>query len=200
MQFGYARVSTAHQHEDRQVAALLEYGIEDRHIFVDKESGKDLDRKSYQLLKGSLLRRGDTLIITSLDRLSRNKGDIRKELEYFKNEGIVLKVMDLPTTMMDLPNGQEWVFELVNNILIEVLGTIAEQERANIKKRQAEGIAIAKAKNVVFGRPAVEKPHNFEEVMALVDSGQLTSVKAMSVLGLRKTKYYQLRQAYLTGH
>ena len=157
MQFGYARVSTAHQHEDRQVAALLEYGIEDRHIFVDKESGKDLDRKRYQLLKGSLLRRGDTLIITSLDRLSRSKGDIRKELEYFKNEGIVLKVMDLPTTMMDLPNGQEWVFELVNNILIEVLGTIAEQERANIKKRQAEGIAIAKAKNVVFGRPAVEK-------------------------------------------
>ena len=144
--FGYARVSTAHQHEDRQVAALLEYGIEDRNIIVDKESGKDLNRKGYQLLKEGLLRRGDTLIIKSLDRLSRNKADIKKELEHFKNEGIVLKVLDLPTTMMDLPDGNEWVFEMVNNILIEVLGTIAEQERASIKQRQAEGIAIAKKK------------------------------------------------------
>ena len=198
--FGYARVSTAQQHEDRQVAALLEYGIEDRNIIVDKESGKDLNRKGYQLLKEGLLRRGDTLIIKSLDRLSRNKRDIRKEIEYFKNEGIRLKVLDLPTTMMDLPSGNEWVFEMVNNILIEVLGTIAEQERASIKQRQAEGIAIAKKKGVAFGRPVVAKPENFDEIMALVDSGQLTSVKAMSVLGLRKTKYYQLRQAYLTGH
>ena len=198
--FGYARVSTAHQHEDRQVAALLEYGIEDRNIIVDKESGKDLNRKGYQLLKEGLLRRGDTLIIKSLDRLSRNKADIKKELEHFKNEGIVLKVLDLPTTMMDLPDGNEWVFEMVNNILIEVLGTIAEQERASIKQRQAEGIAIAKKKGVVFGRPVIVKPDNFDEIMALVDTGQLTSVKAMSVLGLRKTKYYQLRQAYLTGH
>ena len=123
--FGYARVSTKEQNLDRQYIALKEQGIEERNIIVDKESGKDLDRKGYQLLKGGLLRRGDTLIIKSLDRLSRNKGDIKKELEYFKNEGIRLKVLDLPTTMMDLPEGQEWVFEMVNNILIEVLGTIA---------------------------------------------------------------------------
>ena len=146
--FGYARVSTKEQNLDRQYIALKEQGIEERNIIVDKESGKDLDRKGYQLLKGGLLRRGDTLIIKSLDRLSRNKGDIKKELEYFKNEGIRLKVLDLPTTMMDLPEGQEWVFEMVNNILIEVLGTIAEQERGNIKQRQAEGIAAAKVKGV----------------------------------------------------
>ena len=198
--FGYARVSTAQQHEDRQVAALLEYGIEDRNIIVDKESGKDLNRKGYQLLKEGLLRRGDTLIIKSLDRLSRNKADIKKELEHFKNEGIVLKVLDLPTTMMDLPDGNEWVFEMVNAILIEVLGTIAEQERASIKQRQAEGIAIAKKKGVVFGRPVVAKPENFDEIMALVDSGQLKAVEAMRELGLKKTSFYQFRKAYLTGH
>ena len=100
--FGYARVSTKEQNLDRQYIALKEQGIEERNIIVNKESGKDLDRKGYQLLKGGLLRRGDTLIIKSLDRLSRNKGDIKKELEYFKNEGIRLKVLDLPTTMMDL--------------------------------------------------------------------------------------------------
>ena len=198
--FGYARVSTAHQHEDRQVEALLECGIEDRNIIVDKESGKDLNRKGYQLLKEGLLRRGDTLIIKSLDRLSRNKADIKKELEHFKNEGIVLKVLDLPTTMMDLPDGNEWVFEMVNNILIEVLGTIAEQERASIKQRQAEGIAIAKKKGVVFGRPVVVKPDNFDEIMALVDSGQLKAVDAMRELGLKKTTFYCHRRAYLTGH
>lgn len=197
--FGYARVSTAQQHEDRQVAALLEYGIEDRNIIVDKESGKDLNRKGYQLLKEGLLRRGDTLIIKSLDRLSRNKADIKKELEHFKNEGIVLKVLDLPTTMLDLPDGNEWVFEMVNNILIEVLGTIAEQERASIKQRQAEGIAIAKKKGVVFGRPVVAKPENFDEIMALVDSGQLKAVEAMRELGLKKSSFYKLKKAYLAG-
>ena len=95
-----------------------------------------MDRAGYQALKKAILRRGDTLVIKSLDRLSRNKADIHNELRYFKENGIRLKVIDLPTTMMDLPEGQEWVFEMVNNILIEVLGTIAEQERATIKQRQ----------------------------------------------------------------
>ena len=83
-----------------------------------------------------MLRRGDTLVIKSLDRLSRNKCDIKNELQFFKDNGIRLKVIDLPTTMMDLPEGQEWVFEMVNNILIEVLGTTAEQERASIRQRK----------------------------------------------------------------
>ena len=100
-----------------------------------------------------MLRRGDTLIIKSLDRLSRNKTDIKNELQYFRDNGIRLKEIDLPTTMMQLPEGQEWVFDMVNNILIEVLGTIAEQERETIRKRQAEGIAVAKAKGKHLGRP-----------------------------------------------
>lgn len=190
--YGYARVSTKEQNLDRQYIALKEQGIEERNIIVDKESGKDLDRKGYQLLKGGLLRRGDTLIIKSLDRLSRNKGDIKKELEYFKNEGIRLKVLDLPTTLIELPAGQEWVFEMVNNILIEVLGTIAEQERANIKQRQAEGIAAAKVKGVELGRPKAQKPPNWEEVIAEWKAGKITARKAMELTGTKRTTFYKL--------
>lgn len=190
--FGYARVSTKEQNLDRQYIALAEQGIEERNIIVEKESGKDLDRKGYQLLKSGLLRRGDTLIIKSLDRLSRNKADIKKELEYFKNEGIRLKVLDLPTTMMELPEGQEWVFEMVNNILIEVLGTIAEQERASIKQRQAEGIAAAKVKGVELGRPKAQKPPSWEEVIGQWKAGEITATKAMELTGTKRTTFYKL--------
>lgn len=136
----FARVSSREQNLYRQIAAFVALGAADRDIITDKESGKDLNRKGYQALKNAMLCCGDTLVVKSLDRLSRNKYDIHNELQYFKENGIRLKVIDLPTTMMDLPEGQEWVFEMVNNILIEVLGTIAEQERKNIRKRQAEGI------------------------------------------------------------
>ena len=122
----YARVSSKDQNLDRQIAAFKALGAKDWESITDKESGKDFDREGYQYLKKQLLRRGDTLVIKSLDRLSRNKIDIHKELRYFKENGIRLKVIDLPTTMMDFPEGQEWVFEMINNILIEVLGTIAE--------------------------------------------------------------------------
>ena len=142
--FYYARVSSREQNLDRQIEAFKKLGADEREIICDKESGKNLERSGYQALKNTMLRGGDTLIVKSLDRLSRNKTDIKNELQYFKDNNIRLKVIDLPTTMMDLPKGQEWVFDMVNNILIEVLGTIAEQERATIRKRQREGIDAAK--------------------------------------------------------
>ena len=144
--FGYARVSSRDQNLDRQLMALAAQGIPERDIVADKESGKDLDRKGYRLLKEGLLRRGDTLVVTSLDRLSRSKNDIKCELEHFRANGIRLKVLDLPTTMQDFSEGQEWIQEMVNNILIEVLSTIAEQERLTIRRLQAEGIAAAKSR------------------------------------------------------
>ena len=134
----YARVSTKEQNLDRQLNAFRQLGATDRDIVTDKESGKSLDRSGYQALKTTILRQGDTLVIKSLDRLSRNKGDIRAELQYFKEHGIRVKIIDLPTTMTDFSVGQEWVLEMVNNILIEVLGTIAEQERTTIRQRQRE--------------------------------------------------------------
>lgn len=191
-QFGYARVSTKEQKTDRQLIALKEYGVEERNIIVDKESGKDLNRNGYQSLKNTMLRRGDTLVIKSLDRLSRNKSDIKKELEYFKDNGIRIKVLDLPTTLMELPEGQEWVFEMVNNILIEVLGTIAEQERRNIKQRQAEGIAAAKGNGVTLGRPKAAKPDNWEEVIKEWQAGKITATKAMELTGTKRTTFYKL--------
>ena len=188
----YARVSTKEQNLDRQIAAFVALGAEEREIITDKESGKSLDRPGYQALKNVILRQGDTLVVKSLDRLSRSKTDIRNELQYFKDQGIRLKVIDLPTTMMDLPEGQSWVFEMVNNILIEVMGTIAEQERATIKQRQAEGIAAAKAKGKKFGRPTIKAPENWEQVYATWKRGEITAKAAMEMTHLKRTSFYKL--------
>lgn len=190
--FYYARVSSKDQNLDRQLAAFKVLGADERDIITDKESGKDFNRAGYQALKNGMLRQGDTLIIKSLDRLSRNKRDIKTELEWFKNNNIRLKVIDLPTTMMDLPEGQEWVFEMVNNILIEVLGTIAEQERATIKSRQAEGINTAKSKGVKFGRPALQFPANWNEVYTQWKNGEITAKVAMEKTGTKRTSFYKL--------
>lgn len=190
--FYYARVSSKDQNLDRQLAAFAALGAQERDIVTDKESGKDLDRSGYNALKTTLLRRGDTLVIKSLDRLSRNKGDIKKELEFFKENGIRLKVLDLPTTMIELPEGQEWVFDMVNNILIEVLASIAQQERETIKKRQAEGIAAAKEKGKHLGRPALIYPENWNEVYTAWKAGQITAKIAMEQTGLKRTSFYKL--------
>lgn len=190
--FYYARVSSKDQNLDRQLAAFKALGADERDIITDKESGKDFNRAGYQALKNGMLRQGDTLVIKSLDRLSRNKRDIKSELEWFKTNNIRLKVIDLPTTMMDLPDGQEWVFEMVNNILIEVLGTIAEQERATIKSRQAEGITAAKAKGVKFGRPTLQVPDNWNEVYTQWKNGEITAKVAMERTKTKRTSFYKL--------
>ena len=187
----YARVSTKEQNLDRQIAAFIALGAEEREIITDKESGKSLDRPGYQALKNVILRKGDTLVIKSLDRLSRSKTDIRNELQFFKDQGIRLKVIDLPTTMMELPEGQSWVFEMVNNILIEVMGTIAEQERLTIKQRQAEGIAAAKAKGKKFGRPAISMPENWQQVYASWKHGEITAKTAMAMTHMKRTTFYK---------
>lgn len=190
--FYYDRVSTREQNLDRQLEAFYQLGADERNIITDKESGKNLDRPGYQALKTTLLRLGDTLVVKSLDRLSRSKTDIHNELQWFRDNGIRLKVIDLPTTMMNLPAGQEWVFEMVNNILIEVLGTIAEQERVTIRQRQREGINAAKAKGKHLGRPPVKMPNNWDEVMARWQSGTITAREAMRRTGLHKTSFYRL--------
>ena len=188
----YARVSSREQNLDRQLAAFAAIGAKERDIITDKESGKDLDRRGYTALKTALLRRGDTLVIKSLDRLSRNKADIKSELEYFKENSIRLKVLDLPKTMTDYPAGQEWVLDMVNNILVEVLSSIAQQERETIRQRQAEGIAAAKSKGKHLGRPAVAYPDNWTEVYKAWKAGQITAKIAMEQTGLKRTSFYKL--------
>ncbi len=191
----YARVSSRDQNLDRQLAAFAALGASEREIITDKESGKDLNRSGYNALKNAMLRRGDTLVVKSLDRLSRNKGDIKNELQYFKDNGIRVKVLDIPTTMMELPEGQEWVFDMVNNILIEVLGTIAEQERTNIKQRQAEGITEAKKQGKHLGRPALSYPANWPEVFTAWKNGEITAKQAMEATGTKRTSFYKLAKA-----
>lgn len=188
----YARVSSKEQNLDRQLAVFASLGAQEREIITDKESGKDLNRPGYTALKTTILRHGDTLVIKSLDRLSRNKRDIKQELQYFKDHGIRLKVIDLPTTMTDFPKGQEWIMEMVNNILIEVLGTIAEQERTTIRQRQQEGIAAAKAKGKHLGRPSIPLPSNWSEIYSSWKSGNITAREAMRQTGLKKSSFYRL--------
>lgn len=191
----YARVSSREQNLDRQLAAFAAMGASERDIITDKESGKDLDRNGYTALKAAMLRRGDTLVVKSLDRLSRSKADIKNELQYFKDNGIRLKVLDLPTTLVEYPAGQEWVLDMVNNILVEVLASIAQQERETIHQRQAEGIAAAKAKGKHLGRPKAQKPDNWNEVIARWKSGEITAVEAMRQTGLKRSTFYKLSNA-----
>jgi len=188
----YARVSTKEQNLDRQLAAFNALGATERDIITDKESGKNLDRAGYQALKTTMLRVGDTLVVKSLDRLSRNKGDIKAELQYFKEHGIRVKIIDLPTTMTDFPIGQEWVLEMINNILIEVLGTIAEQERATIKQRQREGIESARSKGKHLGRPPLQRPENWKEVYVIWQNGDITAKEAMRRTELKRSSFYRL--------
>lgn len=192
--WAYARVSSKGQNLDRQLAKFREMGIDDRHIITEKKSGKDIDsREAYLALRNQMLRNGDTLVICSIDRLGRNKEQIKQELEHFKLEGIRVKILDIPTTLIDFPQGQEWVCDMVNNILIEVLGSIAQRERETIKTRQAEGIAEAKRKGTVkFGRPKAEKPLNWNEVISKWQLGEISAVKAMELTGTTKTTFYKL--------
>ena len=188
----YARVSTTEQNLDRQIELFRSLGADDRDIITDKQSGKSLDRTGYNALKNAILRAGDTLVIKSLDRLSRSKTDIKNELKYFKDNNIRLKVADLPTTMIDLADEQSWVIDMVNNILIEVLSSIAEQEYNTIHQRQSEGIAAAKAKGKHLGRPKLIKPDNWESVISEYKESRITAKEAMTRLNLKRSSFYKL--------
>ena len=190
--YGYARVISREQNLDRQLIALREFGIEDRDIIREKASGKTLDRNLYQTLREQLLREGDTLVVTSLDRLSRNKIHIKQELEYFRSHGIRVMILDMPTTLYQANDGQEWIIEMINAILIEVLASMAEQERIRTLTRQAEGIAAAKLQGKHLGRPRMQVPDGWDEIYKLWQAGEITAVEAMRRSGLKRSSFYKL--------
>ncbi|WP_040191078.1 recombinase family protein [Clostridium culturomicium] len=206
--FGYVRVSTKEQNEGRQIKAIQDYcnntkiEIEERDILVDKQSGKDFNREKYQMLK-QMVRTGDIVIIKELDRLGRNKAEIKKEIEWFKTNDIVLRILDIPTTLMDLRQYDSGMakamMDMINNVLIEVLGTIAEEERNKIKKRQAEGIEVAKAKGKHLGRPKTEFPSEWEEYYIKWKSEEITATSMMEQLGLKRNTFYRLVKKYEDG-
>lgn len=207
---GYIRVSTNGQNFARQKAALLKYLPEDM-IVSDKKSGKDFEREGYSSLKNGIgkLVKGDELYITSLDRLGRNKKETLKELQYYKNNGIRLKVLDIPTTMIDIgeTKSQAWIIEMINNILIEVLTSLAEQERKNIKERQAQGLEqmpinpkTGKKRSLRtgrdIGRPMTEYPYNWKEIYTEWKEKNITGVEAMKRMKLKKNTFYNLVKRY----
>lgn len=197
--YGYARVSSKEQNLDRQILALQKY-VPEENILVDKASGKNLDRESYQALKGALgLRAGDTLYITSLDRLSRNKNDIRQELQWFQERKVRLMILDLPTSMIEIPDGQKWILDMIQNILIEVLSSIAEQERLTIRQRQREGIDAAKQNGKHLGRPAIEMPDSFPDIYNRWIHGEITARKAMELLHIKSSTFYRMVKKYESG-
>lgn len=199
--YGYARVSSKEQNLDRQTEELKKYNNEIV-LFTDKASGKDFDRKEYEILR-RVVTDGDTIVVKEMDRLGRNKDMIKEELKYFACKGVRVVILDIPTTTMDISSMEEGIakemLKMINNILIEVLSTMAETERKKIKQRQAEGIAIAKAQGKYKGRRKIEANDDFEEVYKSWKSedGKIkTAVQAMEVLGLKRNTFYRRVKEY----
>ncbi|OOO67158.1 resolvase [Clostridium tepidum] len=196
--YGYARVSSKDQNLDRQIEELKKFN-KDIVLFTDKQSGKDFERKEYEIMK-RVTGEGDTIVVKELDRLGRNKELIKQELEYYKNKGVRVIILDIPTTTTNLDGMDEGIakemLKMINNILIEVLATMAEQERNKIKSRQREGIAIAKNKGVEFGRPKIEIDDNFINIYDKWKNKEIKAVEAMEILGLTKATFYRRVKEY----
>lgn len=189
----YARVSSESQNLARQLEAFKKDGADEHDIITEKKSGKDMDRPEYQVLKQHMLRAGDTLVIMSLDRLGRNKQQIKDELDYYKKHDIRVRILDLPTSNFKPASGQEWIIDMVNNIIIEVLASEAEQERLTIKKRQAEGIAVAKAQGKYKGRKPKEVDIAlFNYLVQEWKEHRVTKVDMAKKLNISRSKLNQL--------
>ena len=188
MEYGYARVSTKEQNELRQLIALREFGLTDRAIFVDKQSGKDFDRPQYKRLIKKL-KPGDLLYILSIDRLGRNYEEIQNQWRILtKEKGIDLAVLDMP--LLDTRRGKDLMGTFLSDIVLQVLSFVAENERTNIRQRQAEGIAAAKARGVKFGRPPRPLPDNFYEVHKAWRDKKLTLKEAAEACDLPVGTFY----------
>ncbi len=192
----YIRVSTKDQNLDRQLEELKKLGIEEKYIYQDKQSGKDFDRIGYQYMKKSL-EKGDTLVIKELDRIGRNQEELKKEWQYFKDNEINVRVLDLPALNINYDDENiKPLAKMISNIIFEIMSWKAQNERETIRKRQAEGIKIAKAKKIKFGRPCVKMPDNFKEIYTMWKNGEITATKGMELSGLKKNKFYDFIKLY----
>lgn len=188
--FGYARVSSKEQNEERQLVAFKDYGINERDIYVDKQSGKDFDRKQYNVLK-NVLRENDLLVIKSIDRLGRNYNMIIEEWkDITKNIKADILVIDMP--LLDTRQNKDLLGTFINDLVLQILSYVAEQERRFIKQRQKEGISNAMSNGIKFGRPKIEKPANFDYVIDLWKNKKIKSKEAMEMLSLKPNTFYNL--------
>lgn len=188
--FGYARVSSKEQNEERQLVAFKEYGIDERDIYVDRQSGKDFNRENYITLK-HILRENDLLVIKSIDRLGRNYNQIIDEWkDITKNIKADIVVIDMP--LLDTRKNKDLLGTFISDLVLQILSYVAEQERAFIKQRQKEGITNAKKNGVKFGRPKIKKPQDFDVVVSRWKNKEIKSKEAMELLGLKPNTFYNL--------
>lgn len=196
MIYFYARVSSKDQNLARQLEAAKAYKNIDE-VFCDKQSGKNFDRAEYLRLK-SVVVSGDEVVVKELDRLGRDKEGIKEEIRWFKEHGVFLRILDVPTTLIDF-QGQDWIADMVNNILIEVLGAIAQQEREKTHLRQREGIdamQVVNGKKVsaktgrTYGRQAIAVDENFQKFLEKQKGGQMTVKECCEKLGMSRSTWY----------
>ena len=190
MNYGYARVSTIAQNLDRQLEELLKIGIDSKNIYTDKESGKDFNRTSFKKLCRKL-KQGDVLFIKSIDRLGRNYNMVLDEWRILtKEKGVDIVVIDMPLLDTRI-EGKNLVGKFIADVVLQVLSFVAENERETMRQRQAEGIRIAKAKGIKFGRPAVAIPDDFEDIINLYKSKKITCLQAIEISGLTRGTFYR---------
>ena len=194
--YGYIRVSSREQNEDRQLIALREAGVTEKNIFLDKQSGKDFDRPEYKRLLKKL-KKDDLLFIKSIDRLGRNYEEILQQWRILtKEKQIDIVVLDMP--LLDTRRGKDLMGTFLSDIVLQVLSFVAENERENIRQRQAEGIAAAKARGVRFGRPSKPLPENYADLCRCWKDGNITCVDAARACGMPVTTFRYHAKDYVT--
>jgi len=187
---GYARVSTQLQKEDRQIIALTEYGVPKSAIYTDKQSGRDFERTNYKRMLKKL-KKGDVLVIKSIDRLGRSYKDVIKQWQYITQEkGADIIVLDMPILNTSL--NKDLIGTLISDIVLQLLSYVAENERLNIRQRQAEGIAAAKARGVKFGRPVIFSTDEYIDVFIKYKNKEIGRLETMEVIGCQKTTFYRM--------
>ncbi|MGI6027006.1 MAG: recombinase family protein [Candidatus Scatomorpha sp.] len=187
--YGYIRVSSTDQNEDRQLIALRDCEVPEHNLFVDKQSGKDFERPEYRRMLRRL-KRDDLLYVKSIDRLGRNYGDILEQWRLLtKEKGVDIVVLDMP--LLDTRCGKDLMGTFIADLVLQILSFVAQNERENIRQRQAEGIAAAKARGVPFGRPALPLPENFEQVVAQWRNKEIDFASALEQTGMRPATFYR---------
>ena len=192
--YGYIRVSSRDQNEDRQLLAIQQLSIAQENIFIDKQSGKDFQRPQYKKLVRKL-KKDDVLYIKSIDRLGRNYAEILEQWRILtKSKGIDIVVLDMP--LLDTRRGKDLIGTFLSDIVLQVLSFVAENERENIRQRQAEGIAAAKARGVRFGRPEKELPDNFEALVQAWEREQLPLSDVLDLCQISQSTFYRRRRDF----
>lgn len=194
MIYGYIRVSSIDQNEDRQLVALHDAGVDDKHIYTDKQSGKDFERPQYKRLVKKL-KPGDLLYILSIDRLGRNYVEIQNQWRILtKEKGVDICVLDMP--LLDTRQGKDLMGTFIADLVLQILSFVAQSERENIRKRQEQGIAAAKARGVRFGRPEVPVPENFGEIIRAWEKGDISFDDTIKQCGMAEATFYRRLREY----